>query len=83
VRSIVAPITAPGAPPMLVIGTTGDAATPYEQAVRVAATLQNGRLLTFDGNGHAAYGKSNCAANAEAAYFIDLTLPSEGQVCSN
>ncbi|MEY2451829.1 MAG: hypothetical protein QOD92_1403 [Acidimicrobiaceae bacterium] len=83
VRSIVGPVTAPGAPPMLVIGTTGDAATPYEQAVRVAATLQNGRLLTFDGNGHAAYGKSVCAENAEAAYFVDLTLPPEGQVCSN
>jgi pimeloyl-ACP methyl ester carboxylesterase len=83
VHNIVGPVTAPGAPPMLVIGTTGDAATPYEQAVRVASTLQNGRLLTFDGSGHAAFGKSTCAENAEAAYFIDLTLPPEGKVCTN
>ncbi|MEY2451174.1 MAG: hypothetical protein QOD92_748 [Acidimicrobiaceae bacterium] len=83
VRSIVGPVTAPGAPPMLVIGTTGDAATPYEQAVRVASTLQEGHLLTYDGSGHAAYGKSTCAENAEAAYFIDLTLPTPGAICSN
>jgi pimeloyl-ACP methyl ester carboxylesterase len=83
VHSIVGPVTAPGAPPILVIGTTGDAATPFQQAVDVAATLRNGRLLTFDGSGHAAYGKSICAADAEAAYFVDLTLPSVGTVCTN
>ena len=83
VHNIVGPVTAPGAPPMLVIGNTGDAATPYEQAVRVAMTLQNGRLLTFDSPGHAAYGQSTCVERAETAYFIDLTLPSEGMVCTN
>jgi pimeloyl-ACP methyl ester carboxylesterase len=82
VHDIVGPITAPGSPPILVIGTTGDAATPYEQAVAVAKTLQNGHLLTFKGDGHAAYGKSTCAAAAEAAYFVDLTVPSEGASCS-
>lgn len=82
VHNIIGPVTAPGAPPILVIGTTGDAATPYQQAVDVAATLQNGRLLTFDGSGHAAYGKSTCAANTEAAYFVDLTLPPEGKICT-
>jgi pimeloyl-ACP methyl ester carboxylesterase len=82
VHNITGPVTAPGAPPILVIGTTGDAATPYQQAVDVAATLQRGRLLTFDGPGHAAYGKSTCAANAEAAYFVDLTLPPEGKICT-
>ncbi|MEY2449736.1 MAG: hypothetical protein QOH79_3212 [Acidimicrobiaceae bacterium] len=83
VHNIVGPVVASGAPPILVIGTTGDAATPYEQAVNVAATLHSGRLLTFEGSGHAAYGKSTCAADAEAAYFTDLTLPPEGKVCSN
>ena len=83
VHSIVGPVTAPGAPPILVIGNTGDAATPYQQAVDVARTLQSGRLLTFDGTGHAAYGKSTCAASAEAAYFVDLTLPPDGTICTN
>ena len=83
VRSIVGPVTAPEAPPMLVIGTTGDPATPYEQAVRVAQTLAHGRLLTFVADRHAAYGASTCAANAEAAYFVDLQLPAEGTTCTN
>ena len=82
VRSVVGPVTAPDAPPMLVIGTTGDPATPYDQAVRVAQTLAHGRLLTFVGDRHAAYGASQCAADAEAAYFIDLTLPPEGTTCN-
>jgi pimeloyl-ACP methyl ester carboxylesterase len=82
VHDIVGPITAPGSPPILVIGTTGDAATPYQQAVDVAKTLQNGHLLTFNGDGHAAYGQSTCAADAEAAYFVDLTVPSEGATCN-
>jgi pimeloyl-ACP methyl ester carboxylesterase len=83
VRNIIGPVTAPGAPPILVIGSTGDAATPFEQAERVASTLENGRLLTFDGPGHTTLGHRDCAAAAEAAYFIDLTLPPEGTVCSN
>jgi hypothetical protein len=83
VHSIVGPVTAPGAPPILVVGNTGDAATPYRQAVDVAATLQSSRLVTFDASGHAAYGKSTCVADAEATYFVDLTLPPEGKVCTN
>ena len=67
---------------MLVIGTTGDPATPYEQAVRVARNLAHGRLLTFVGDRHAAYGASRCAADAEAAYFVDLQLPPEGTTCT-
>jgi pimeloyl-ACP methyl ester carboxylesterase len=82
VQSVIGPVTAPGAPPILVVGTTGDAATPYQQAVDVASTLQNGRLLTFDGSGHSAYGRSTCASNAETAYFVDLALPPEGTVCT-
>jgi len=83
VKNIAGPVTAPGAPPILVIGTTGDAATPYEQAVRVADTLQNGRLLTFEGNGHTTFGSSECTEEAGAAYFLDLTLPPDGTTCTN
>ncbi len=68
-------------PPVLVVGNTGDAATPYKQAQSVAATLAHGRLLTFDATGHTALGRSPCIAAAEAAYFTDLTLPDVGTVC--
>jgi pimeloyl-ACP methyl ester carboxylesterase len=83
VQSIVGPVTAPDAPPILVVGTTGDSATPYEQAVTVAKTLANGHLITFQGDGHAAYGKSTCVDGAEAAYFVDLALPADGKTCTN
>ena len=81
VHNIVGPVTAPGAPPILVVGTTGDSATPYQQAVDVASTLQNGRLLTFDGDRHTAFGRSRCVENAETAYFVDLRLPANGTTC--
>ena len=83
VRSIVGPIAAPDAPPLLVVGTTGDPATPYDQAVRVAKTLAHGRLLTYVGDRHAAYGASRCVADAEASYFVDLQLPPEGTTCNS
>lgn len=75
------PVTAEGAPPILVIGNTGDAATPYEQAERVADTLETGVLLTHEGEGHTSYGTSSCVDDAVATYLIDLSPPAEGTVC--
>ena len=76
------PVTAPDAPPVLVIGNTGDAATPYEQAQRVAETLVTGVLLTHEGVGHTSYlGGSDCVDDAVAEYLVDLALPAEGTVC--
>jgi hypothetical protein len=80
VQSIVGPITAAGAPPLLVIGTTGDAATPYQQAVTVAGTLQHSALLTVRATGHTS-GGNPCAVEATSSYLIDLTLPREGATC--
>ena len=81
-RNVVGPVVAPGSPPILVVGTTRDSATPYQQAVDVASTLQNGRLLTFDGDSHTSFGRSTCVQNAEVAYFVDLQLPEDGTICS-
>jgi len=80
-HDITGPVVAADGPPVLVVGNTGDAATPYKQAQSVAATLAHGRLLTFDATGHTALGRSPCIAAAEAAYFTDLTLPDVGTVC--
>ena len=62
--------------------TRRDAITPYSQAVDVADTLAHGRLLTLDAAGHTALGRSDCIDAAEAAYYVDLTLPRQGTVCS-
>ena len=81
-HNVTGPVAAPDGPPVLVVGNTGDAATPYQQAVDVAKTLVHGRLLTFDATGHTALGLSQCVENAESAYFVDMTLPTDGTVCS-
>ncbi|MGI8459808.1 MAG: alpha/beta hydrolase [Propionibacteriaceae bacterium] len=74
-------ITAPNAPPILVVGTTGDPATPYVSAERLAAQLRSGRLLTFRGVGHTAYQQSTCVQEKVAAFLVDGTLPAVGTTC--
>ncbi|NHC44326.1 alpha/beta hydrolase [Motilibacter sp. K478] len=75
-------ISAAGAAPILVVGTTRDPATPYEWAQALAGQLDSGRLLTFDGDGHTAYASgSTCVDEAVDAYLVDGTLPAEGTRC--
>src|SRR5699024_207046 len=50
------PVHAEGTPPIVVVGTTGDPATPYEWAVSLADQLSDGVLITYEGQGHTAYG---------------------------
>ncbi len=76
-----ASITAPGAPPILVIGNTGDAATPFVQAQRVADNLESGALLTYEGQGHTSYGSSACVDDVVAAFLIDVRVPDPGTIC--
>lgn len=77
-----APVHASGAAPILVVGTTGDPATPYAWAQALADQLDSGRLLTWKGEGHTAYGRSgSCIGDAVDAYLVDGTLPAEGKVC--
>ncbi|MCS6712216.1 alpha/beta fold hydrolase [Brachybacterium sp. EF45031] len=78
-----APIRAEGAAPIVVIGTTGDPATPYEWAESLSEQLTSGTLVTFDGNGHTAYGRSGgCVEEAVDAYLLEGTVPEDGLVCS-
>ncbi|MBB3083889.1 alpha/beta hydrolase [Geodermatophilus sabuli] len=70
------------APPVLVIGTTHDPATPYSGASALAGQLGNARLLTMDGDGHTAYGgNSSCVDSATDSYLVSGVLPAEGTVC--
>jgi pimeloyl-ACP methyl ester carboxylesterase len=76
------PLTAPGAAPILVVGTTGDPATPYAWSQALADQLQSGHLLTWKGVGHTAYGRSNdCIRDAVDTYLLDGALPEEGTTC--
>jgi pimeloyl-ACP methyl ester carboxylesterase len=77
------PWNAHGSAPILVVGTTGDPDTPYQDAVTLAATLENGHLLTFVGEGHSGVAHSPCSQAAEVAYLIDLALPKDGARCTD
>ncbi|AMB60504.1 peptidase [Microterricola viridarii] len=77
-----APIHAAGAPPILVIGTTNDPATPYVWAESLADQLDSGVLVTYQGEGHTAYNKSNsCISNTVDDYLIKGTVPSADPRC--
>jgi len=77
----VAPV-ARGAPPILVVGTTGDPATPYAWAQKPAQELSSGVLLSRPGEGHTAYGKSACIDSLVDAYLLTLAVPPVGTSCS-
>jgi pimeloyl-ACP methyl ester carboxylesterase len=70
-----------GLPPVLVISTTGDPATPYQAGVALAEAL-GGALLTFEATQHTVFLQGNqCVDGAGVAYLVDGTLPEEGTRC--
>jgi pimeloyl-ACP methyl ester carboxylesterase len=76
-------ITAAGAPPILVVGTTRDPATPYRWAQALARDLSSGVLLGWNGDGHTAYGQgSACVDTIVNDYLISLKVPRSGTVCA-
>ena len=79
-------VSAPGAEPVLIVGNTGDPATPYEGARRMADELGKGVgvELTWKGEGHGAYGSgSGCVDSTVNSYLLDGTVPKDGKVCSS
>ncbi|MCW2751450.1 MAG: hypothetical protein JWR83_2560 [Aeromicrobium sp.] len=75
-------ISADGAKPIVVIGTTRDPATPYEWAQSLAKQLSSGVLVTRVGDGHTAYGSNNpCITKAVDNYYVSDTVPKNGLVC--
>ncbi len=73
---------AEGAPPILVIGTTNDPATPYAQSVALAEELSSGVLITYNGEGHTVYGNGvPCIDDLVDAYFVDDVVPAGDPGC--
>ncbi|MBL1110233.1 alpha/beta fold hydrolase [Streptomyces sp. 5-8] len=78
-------VSAPGSAPILVVGNTGDPATPYEGARRMVEALGKGVgvELTYKGQGHGSYdSKNKCVQSAVDGYLLDGKLPKSGSVCS-
>lgn len=72
-----------GLPPIVVISTTNDPATPYESGVTVAERIPDARLITNVGEGHTIYANGKaCVDDAVDAYLLDLTAPEDGLRCS-
>lgn len=75
-------VRAAGAPPIVVIGTTGDPASPYEWAESLAGQLADGVLVTHDDEGHLAYLRGDaCVDEAVHRYLVDLVVPDPGTRC--
>lgn len=74
---------AKGSAPIIVVGTTGDPATPYWQSQNLAEKiLANGHLVTFNGEGHTAYGRSNsCVVRAVDGYLVQGIVPAKDPNC--
>jgi len=75
-------VRAAPAAPVLVIGTTGDPATPYDGAVDLQSRIAGSRLLTYQSTEHAAYGRGvRCIDDAVDRYLLTRTLPPAGKRC--
>jgi pimeloyl-ACP methyl ester carboxylesterase len=76
--------SAAGAPTILVIGTTGDPATPYSQAQSLANDiLEDGFLMTYNGEGHTIYGNDvKCIDEVVDKFFLTGELPASDPNCS-
>ena len=72
---------ADGAPPMVVVGTINDPATPYAQTQKLADMLGNSTVLTWQGQGHTAYPQTSCISTAVDNYLINLKVPAAGTTC--
>nr|WP_307851304.1 alpha/beta hydrolase [Nocardiopsis sp. MG754419] len=74
--------TAPDAPPIVVIGTVGDPATPYTWAEELTDQLDSAVLVTYEGAGHTVYGYGEpCVDAAIDAYLLDEEVPDPGLSC--
>ncbi|WP_330240640.1 alpha/beta hydrolase [Streptomyces sp. NBC_00525] len=77
-------VSAAGSAPILVIGNTGDPATPYAGAKAMAEELGEGVgvELTYKGEGHGAYNSGDaCVQKAVGGYLLDGRVPADGTVC--
>ena len=74
-------ITGKGAGPIVVVGTTGDAATPLSSTRKMAQGLEQGILIVVDANQHTGYGANSCVVKAVDDYLIKLTVPANETTC--
>jgi hypothetical protein len=66
----------------VVVGTTGDPATPVSWAEGLARQLRSGRLVTVAGTTHtASLNGDRCLDAILTRYLVDLVAPKSGTIC--
>lgn len=76
------PVRGEGANPVVILGTTGDPATPYNWSVSLNEQLENSVLLTLVGEGHLAYDERvSCINDPVDLYFVTGDIPEDGLTC--
>jgi hypothetical protein len=73
-------ITGAGAGPVLVVGTTGDAATPLASTRAMAAALEDGHLVVVGADQHTGYGVNDCVDTVVDDYLVDPTTPLAAEI---
>ncbi|WP_433517092.1 alpha/beta hydrolase [Nonomuraea sp. CA-143628] len=77
-------VDATGSAPIVVVGGTGDPATPYEWAPKLTAQLKTATLVTFEGEGHGAYLSGNkCVKRFVDSYLLAGKMPERGATCKS
>jgi hypothetical protein len=73
-----------GTPPILVVGTTNDPATPLKWAQGLAQELSSGVLLTAEGTQHTAFvtALNRCVDDHVVTYLVELRPPPNGTMCA-
>ncbi|NBE51874.1 alpha/beta hydrolase [Streptomyces boluensis] len=77
-------VSAKGSAPILVVGNTGDPATPYAGTRKMVDALGAGVGIevTYKGQGHGAYDSGDpCVRRAVDGYLLDGKSPESGTVC--
>jgi pimeloyl-ACP methyl ester carboxylesterase len=74
-------ITGKGAGPIIVVGTTGDAATPLASSRKMASALEDGRLIVVSEDRHTGYGANDCVVSAVDNYLITTKVSFAEKAC--
>ena len=75
-------ITGDGAGPIVVIGTTGDPATPLASTRAMADSHEDGRLVVVEAEQHTGYGVNDCVVDLVSDYLVDRVIPDDDTECS-
>ncbi len=74
-------VTGEGAGPIVVVGTTGDSATPLASSRKMAETLEDGRIIVLDAQRHTGYGANDCVTDAVNDYLITTKVSFREKSC--